>query len=192
MRLLKQALTVLGTVVVIAIIAALVTPQTAHAIIATAVQVVNTSANPVPVVSGDNPARQAVALTVNLFIPDGQIAGSLSFSDSNGPYTVPAGTRLVIDSLSAVDNLPAGQKPLLFQVHTSNTNPNGGFTGGYFNPALQFVTSGSGIDSYETAQNFRAYADGGSQVTLFCDRSPYSAGGEGCFATLYGHLENVQ
>ena len=42
MKLLKQAMAVLGTVVVIAMIVALVTPKTAHAIVATAVYVMNT------------------------------------------------------------------------------------------------------------------------------------------------------
>jgi hypothetical protein len=55
MRLLKQAMAVLGTVVVIAAIAALVTPKMAHAIIATAVQVVNGPGNPVPITTTDNP-----------------------------------------------------------------------------------------------------------------------------------------
>jgi hypothetical protein len=51
MRLLKQAMAVLGAVVVIAVIVVLVTPKTAHAVIATLVQVVNTSAQPVPILN---------------------------------------------------------------------------------------------------------------------------------------------
>jgi hypothetical protein len=48
MRILKQAVGVLGALVIVIAIAALAIPKTAHAIIATAVQVVNTSANSVP------------------------------------------------------------------------------------------------------------------------------------------------
>lgn len=49
MKLLKQALAVLGSVVVIALIAALVTPKTAQAVVAALVEVANTPDNPVPV-----------------------------------------------------------------------------------------------------------------------------------------------
>jgi hypothetical protein len=48
MRILKQAVGVLGTLVVLVAIAALAIPKTAHALVATLVQVVNTSANSVP------------------------------------------------------------------------------------------------------------------------------------------------
>jgi hypothetical protein len=48
MRLVKQALAVLGSVVVVATIVTLLAPKTVHAIVATAVEVMNTSANPVP------------------------------------------------------------------------------------------------------------------------------------------------
>ena len=51
MKLLKQAFAALGVVMLIAIFVVLVTPKATHAIVATLVQVVNTSANPVPVVN---------------------------------------------------------------------------------------------------------------------------------------------
>jgi hypothetical protein len=81
MRLLKQAMAVLGTVVVIAAVVALVTPKTAHAIVATAVQVVNTSANPVPVASVSIPAVQIVTFTGNE-VPNSGTA------DVHGPFDV--------------------------------------------------------------------------------------------------------
>jgi hypothetical protein len=62
MKLLKQALAVLGTVVVIAVFAALVTPKTAHAIVATLVDVVNTTANPAITQDTSKQASQIVTL----------------------------------------------------------------------------------------------------------------------------------
>lgn len=53
MRLLNRALAVLGTVVVIAVIAALVTPKAVHALVSTFVTVVNTPAQPVPTLATD-------------------------------------------------------------------------------------------------------------------------------------------
>jgi hypothetical protein len=49
MKLLKQAMAVLGTVVVIAALVAVVTPKAVHAVVATFVQVVNTPSQPVPI-----------------------------------------------------------------------------------------------------------------------------------------------
>ena len=48
MRLLKQALAILGSVVVVAMVVALSAPKAVHAVVAAAVNVMNTSANPVP------------------------------------------------------------------------------------------------------------------------------------------------
>lgn len=92
MRLLKQALAVLGSVVVIAIIAALVTPKTAHAIIATAVQVVNTPSQPVPTLATDALTAFDVSGSCNF--------GSGSVCDVLPIYTVPAGQIGVIESAS--------------------------------------------------------------------------------------------
>lgn len=53
MRLLKQAVTVLGSVVVIAVLVVLVTPKTAHAL-ATALRVTSSASSPVPATIGPN------------------------------------------------------------------------------------------------------------------------------------------
>lgn len=106
MKAMKQAMAVLGTVVVIAAIVALVTPKTAHAIVATAVQVVNTSANPIP--TPESATRFQVALC-NVF---GPVATAYNFCPpptNTATFTVPMTTstgapvkRLIVDNVSGV------------------------------------------------------------------------------------------
>lgn len=161
MRLLKQALTVLGTVVVVAIIAALVVPKTAHAIVATAVQVVNTAATPVPVSSD---GRNVVRLN---FI--GQSFSSFSengvMNDANTlmPYTVPAGKRLVIDSVSVWALPPTGQR-----VFASFNN---GLTTTFIPVFFQEAFFGAGSDVLQNAIEVRDYVEPGGQYFWQIQRS---------------------
>jgi hypothetical protein len=188
MRMLKQALTVLGAVVVVAMIVALVTPKAVHAIVATAVNVVNTSANPVPTVATDDRAKTAVSLSLGggpggdtIPFPDGQTFLEPTFQDVNGPYTVPPGKRLVIDSIYGGVALPAGQVPGLMSTLTTLN----GATRGFAMP-LQLTTGGQ----YVYSANHTAYADASTQVKLFVTRSS-SSGDGAAFAALYGHLEDA-
>ena len=103
MRLLKQALAILGSVVVVAMIGALVAPKAVHAVVAAAVNVVNTSANPVPTYDAGT-RFQADACTSS-----GATSAATSFCGLNtsATFTVPATTasgaivkRLVVDDVS--------------------------------------------------------------------------------------------
>ena len=102
MRLLKQALAVLATAVVIAMFVALVTPKTAHALAATMVQVVNTSASPVPSVDVNTPAEEPFQTI--LCKSAGSFSGDCSTPEN---FAVPSTTtdgltvkRLVIENVS--------------------------------------------------------------------------------------------
>jgi hypothetical protein len=107
----KRLLMVAGAVALAGILGAQLAPKAAHGIVATLVQVVNTAANPVPTQAVDNHARHALGLDASVVIPDGQLGVFGTFGDANGPYTVPAGKRLVMESLSAQFNLPTGHSP---------------------------------------------------------------------------------
>lgn len=92
MKTVKQALAVLGTLVMIALIAAVVTPRATHALAAALVRDV------------DNPARATI---VNAFCTSqADIFGNLLCSPA---YVVPEGYRLAIDSVEVVCNTIAGQ-----------------------------------------------------------------------------------
>ena len=113
MKLLKQAMAVLGTVVVIAVIVVLVTPKTAHALVATLVQVENTPTTAVPTVIA--PAA-------------GQLYNSVCSVDTNGPgfsecnFTpVPAGKTLIVETGSVETESLGASAPFLARLVDSNT-----------------------------------------------------------------------
>jgi hypothetical protein len=181
----KRLLMVSGAVALAAMVGVILTPKAAHGIVATLVQVVNTSANPVPTVSTDSHARTAVLLTIgSLEISDGQFSARGIFQNANGNFFVPAGQRLVIESVSGVAVLPIGQKPVVFVTNFAN-----GVTG-FINLAPALITSGDGLDRYVFASQITTYAD--FDLTLDCNRFPFTAGTAGCSATLSGHLESIQ
>ena len=144
MKLLKQAMAVLGTVVVIAVIAALVTPKTAHALVATMVQVVNTSTSPVPTKRVDNPAQQPFQFFVT---------GGNPFFE----FQVPPGKTLVMEQIGMNCFEPAAN---LFATDYRVSTTAGGVFGQFLFPSTTF-----GNDVLMN-QMTRIYADGGSIVTL--------------------------
>jgi hypothetical protein len=185
MKLLKQALAVLGSVVVIAIIAALVTPKTAHALVATAVEVVNTASQPVP--TQPVHARQAVYLACQLTVTS-TTAGACTLNDNttHSPYTVPLGKRLVFDSVTGYVFVTNGQgRPVYAEIF-----PNSGGDDRFF-LAPTFTATNNAIDTYVFGQNATAYSDPGSQIAyefVVNSRSDYLSGS----LEIYGHTEDIQ
>jgi hypothetical protein len=160
MKLLKQAMAVLGTVVVIAAVVALVTPKTAHAIVATAVQVVNTAASPIPV---DSDGRNVVHLSYYETMPAGTTysAGTSGFGNPLSGYIVPAGKRLVIDSVSIFAYPPVGQNVFAYFWNGQN------YTG---LPAISQGTF-SVYDYFQNAIPVRDYVEPGGQYSVTMSRS---------------------
>jgi len=99
MRLLKQALAILGGLVVIAVLAALVAPQSARAVVATLVQIVPGSTTHV---------GQYESQVISLFCNTGddfcQILDA-SGINSGVAYTVPTGSTLIITDYEWLVNL---------------------------------------------------------------------------------------
>lgn len=137
MKVLKQALGVLGTVVVIAIIAALVTPKTAHALVGAFVQVVNTPTNAVPTIQAPAAAKLYQAFCGGVYSP-----GSFDAICSFPP--VPVGETLFVESFSALSQSFGGDP--VFVILEDN-NPTGTYHGGYFLPMSQQF-SGNGVDTF--------------------------------------------
>jgi len=105
MRLLKQALAVLGAIAVVAITLALVAPKTVHAVAAALVEVINTSANPVPTYDSGTRFETDVCLAT------GPISTALNSCGSNTSRTfvVPSVTsggaavkRLIVDNVAGL------------------------------------------------------------------------------------------
>ena len=100
MKLLRQALAVLGALVVLMAIVALVAPKRARAVVAALVQVTNTETNPVPTISTN---------AHNSFVAE----GTCYFDGSNDCfmdplYTVPAGDIAVLEYASGTCNVSTG------------------------------------------------------------------------------------
>jgi hypothetical protein len=103
MNRLKQALTALGSLMVVAIGVTLIAPKTVHAVVAAAVQIMNTSANPVPTYDSGTRFQADVCDAV------GPVSTAYNFCGTNTSVTfvVPTTTssgatvkRLIVDNVS--------------------------------------------------------------------------------------------
>jgi hypothetical protein len=94
MKYAKSILMGTGSVVLAGLILTLVAPKAVHAVVATAVQVMNTSATPVPNRDVDEPARTAYTTTCqgspecSTFVPSGKIFVIETISAEGGGNTM--------------------------------------------------------------------------------------------------------
>ena len=148
--------------------------------LAQSVFVSNTSANPVPVTSADDPGRQAFAFFK---------------SDSFGPdedshhvsFTVPAGKRLVIESVSVNGLVDTGTGQKIVDAGVQ-AQVNGQLEDYIMAP--QFTgTSSSADDVYTVSQPTTIYADSGTDVLVFTARNTFN-GGAIMNVSVQGHLIN--
>ena len=116
MRLLRQAMAVVGTVTMIAVLVAVLAPQRAHALVAALVQVVPGTTTHV----GQNESR-LVSLKCfdntsycSLIDPVGDV--------SNTPYVVPSGYTLIVTDFESVGSSTCGLPGRLWPDNLYNTN----------------------------------------------------------------------
>ena len=102
MKLVKQAATLFGTVLFVAMVATLLAPKAVHAVVSTLVTVANTAANPVASRNVDNPATYPFSANLCVGINGG-------YCDPSTPqlFAVPSNTstglpvkRLVLQGVS--------------------------------------------------------------------------------------------
>jgi hypothetical protein len=141
---------VLGTVIVIAVIAALVTPKTAHAVVATMVDVVNTSANPAATLDNTKAASQILELICPDTAPGEHFACEIQNADNGvSAFTVPGGQTFIITSVDVIPFTPAaGIIDLLLRQNGSGRER--WYVPGTNTTLLQFPTSGIPISSGST------------------------------------------
>jgi hypothetical protein len=208
----KNYFAVAGAFALAIVLFSIAAPRAVHAIVATLVQVTNTSANPVPTqpvgttpVSGavevsNLPSVQAVAVTGNgsgspLFVRDVDSGGrgAVSFYGANllGPnvfskvvnmYVVPPGKLLIVDQIATNANMPPGQRFSSIQFQTFH---GGTLTYSFLNPPFQ--ATGSGRDFYNSTQLAKAYADAGTTVAIGAQREDAS-GAAIIDVEVQGHL----
>ncbi|HTO69734.1 MAG TPA: hypothetical protein VMR31_07720 [Myxococcota bacterium] len=88
---------------------------TAQSVVASLVQIVNTSANPVLTQDNDNRARQPLSFRASISVLPGAENGF-----ARPAYTVPAGKRLVIEHVSAIGNVASPEQVFTITVYADS------------------------------------------------------------------------
>jgi hypothetical protein len=194
MNLLRRIVVGIAGVVIVALALELVAPKAVHAVVATLVQVENTSANPVSVTNGTDVAEQPFATSICKDTASGAIcaAAATEVGVSATPpatFTVPttdsAGNTvkmLVIKFVSGTCGGPESTPTLLTTVPANAVN---GIT-----TAANFLIIG--ISPTTSGQNGEVNVDEattivagpGSTVSMFANLAP----GNGCWLTVNGYL----
>jgi hypothetical protein len=112
MNITRKAITTLGGIFLAALLISALAPQAARGVAAALVQIANTGADPVPI---EDHARQAVLLVAESLSVQSSVL--IAFSGTHGPFSIPAGKRLVIESVSGTLYLPAGSFPVGAALH---------------------------------------------------------------------------
>lgn len=193
LNLLRRVLIGIGAAALVAMGLELVVPRAANAVVSALVTVANTTANPVPVQAADNRARLAIVLNSFVDLPSGVPDADSPFDGPpGGAFTVPAGQRLVIETVSGFITAPAGQKPVALCVSTKVNN----FIASVYPASGQLspVSSDGTVDFYTYVKPLTTYADPGTTVLLDCSRTNGSSyvGDARCTASVIGHLESVE
>ncbi|MFZ0639522.1 MAG: hypothetical protein WA020_12105 [Candidatus Acidiferrales bacterium] len=197
MKFAKRLLMVAGAVALAGLVGVMLAPKAVHAVVATLVEVENTSANPVPVTDGTDIAEQPFETTICKDTGSG-ICGALATAvglsvTPPASFTVPATDSagdsvkmLVIRFVSGICGGPTSAPALLTSVPANAVN---GVT-----TAVNFLdlgvlptttTSGTtviGEVNVDTPTNIVAAP--GSTVSMFAELSS----GSGCWLTVNGYL----
>lgn len=170
MRLLKQAMAVLGAVVVIAALVAVVTPKAVHAVVATLVR------------DADNAAKHPFSASCN----------NLGSGDEAQCVvtTVPAGQELVIQELTISVDTDSG-----YDVYEVASVTTGGVVVGHYLTMTdagpcQFCVGSTG-HLYTATHPTIFYADPGTAETVAVVRDAVTPDGMAMVATLSGYLVSV-
>lgn len=134
-----------------------------------------------PVREVERPAKSAV-----------QTQATATWSTLDSPvsallYTVPAGKRLVIETVTTACATPATDSLLRVLLRLSLNG----------NQSLQYLsfnyrgTSTNGAKIYESSQSIRFYADSGTQVRGEAYRDSPLTVPQGCTFTFAGYLESI-
>jgi hypothetical protein len=179
MNLAKKVATFLGFVVLAAILISVLAPKATHALVATLVQVANTSANPVPTSDVSNPDLA----TLLVLSCQGHSEGGSGFLNCDPSSTVPAGQRFVIDRVEADCFTPPGNT--FGNAYISFTE-GGNFT----RHVLPINSPETGFSTeYVLSQQVRYHADAGSFIG-FATYTTDNAGGTTCNFQADGYLVN--
>ena len=176
----KRVLMVFGAVMLAGIVGVLFTPKALHAV-ATAVQVVNPAANPVPTVATDLNA-------LSVF----DVSGSCTYTnfgldcEIGSIYFVPAGKIAVIERVAGSCSSNSGELSSAAISYTGSQGLNTMFVA--HGPSVANGAGGGG----QFSQNLRGYAFGGAagtSISAVFNNSAVQNGGA-CYVSIAGRLVN--
>jgi len=185
MKILKRSLTLLGGIVALAAIAALVAPKTVHAVVAAAVQVMNTSTNPAAIYDSGGTRFQADVCYTNgpVSVASGY-CGLVNSASFVVPTTTVAGLtvkRLLVDNVGGFcanfnNNAVQIKSVTLGGQFTPDSVPNGIAVAGHYlpvGPGYSYVNNPGGPPlgsvpetDYSYGQTTRFAFNAGDTVTL--------------------------
>jgi hypothetical protein len=183
----KRIVIFAGCVVLAAIFVSVLAPKATHALVATLVQVANTSSNPVPTLEQE--AQSA-------FVAQGTCQMSFQACAVGTLYTVPAGKTAVLESVafSCILIPSSGTSPSGVQTEAGSLtfSPPGGGQNVTLElpPGNPFLLPNGVIQS--AAQNVKSYAAGGSSgsnIFFAAVTTGDEAANGNCQVLLSGHLE---
>ena len=141
MSVLRRIAMGIGGTAVVAVVIGLAAPKTVHAVVSALVTVTNTTSNPVPTQSVDNPVLQAFQAT------DSCVFNSTTFCQSQNPNMVPLGMTAVVQNASGHCDLIGVPAPSPIEVSLGNFSSQASNFGIVTFPAVLGGTSG-GFTSY--------------------------------------------
>jgi hypothetical protein len=174
-----------------------VAPKTVHAVASALVTVANTSANPVPTIAPDNPARTAMVLRAFCLMPADFTECTAPFDSSSGSFVVPVGQRLVVDCVSGAISFNPGQTASVAVTATTRTAGGGSQTLPMIFPVVGSSFSNSFGVGFSVSSPMTAYFDPGTSLGVAVQRAAATSDtvpdgiGESVFE-LYGHLASLQ
>jgi hypothetical protein len=170
MKTAKQFLVVSAAFVMAVVTFSVVAPKAAHAVIATLVQVTNTSSNPV-IADAEIAARHRVRLIK--FGQGDSFGGPLNDVSTSSPFVVPAGQRLVLEQVSLFSN-----------PGINNTSTAWLYVGTYITLAPVATRPGEGTVQVLT----KAYVDPGGAVFFSIESTGTGATQNGWTVSASGYL----
>src|SRR5437868_6294201 len=135
----------------------------------------------------DNGARQPVNFGMIIFVNAGSGQGF-----NNTAVTIPAGKRLVIETIGFQGQVASGEIGFLNIQLTAGAGTAAGATfANHVMPAVKLTSVLPASDYIGGIGSFRMYADAGSTVTVVYNRGTFAAGSVNMAVSITGHYVNL-